>query len=417
MNASSLAILRFHLAVGARLALRVLLPAVAAAAGGMMLLGPDFLDSLARTLFGSSTAPPSILLVPVACLGIAGMAAPRVCRGIAGGWLRHLPASGVAHRRAATVAVAVAQTPVILALAPLSLAAAGSLGASLADWLGLALTALAAAALAVPVSRPWIVRPSALAAALLPLWSGWLTVPSLALLAVADRCAGPLGKLATVRPKAAGWQVLPLALRIAGRALRWRLAGAYGLALLPLAVTVAFLSHNDLPLAQQQLAVRLGGGVAVVLLLAQVGEALAVLRPAWPWVRSLPWSAGRRVLADAALLVGIAGPVVAAAGFLPGASLASFLAVAALLPLLALRAAGAIRRAPEASSGASGEILGEGLFAAGLVALLPWLALLALLAAPLALRLAADRERRQKVSRWLPLHHLAAGDPQSWSAS
>jgi hypothetical protein len=33
------------------------------------------------------------------------------------------------------------------------------------------------------------------------------------------------------------------------------------------------------------------------------------------------------------------------------------------------------------------------------------------------LRAAAERERRQKVSRWLELHHLAAGDPQSWSAS
>jgi len=39
-----------------------------------------------------------------------------------------------------------------------------------------------------------------------------------------------------------------------------------------------------------------------------------------------------------------------------------------------------------------------------------------LLAAPWAARAAAERERRQKVSRWLALHHLAAGDPQSWSA-
>ena len=36
---------------------------------------------------------------------------------------------------------------------------------------------------------------------------------------------------------------------------------------------------------------------------------------------------------------------------------------------------------------------------------------------PGPLRAAAERERRQKVSRWLELHHLAAGDPQSWSAS
>ena len=47
----------------------------------------------------------------------------------------------------------------------------------------------------------------------------------------------------------------------------------------------------------------------------------------------------------------------------------------------------------------------------------PIVGLLAVLLAPLALRAAAERERRQKVSRWLELHHLAAGDPQSWSAS
>ena len=45
------------------------------------------------------------------------------------------------------------------------------------------------------------------------------------------------------------------------------------------------------------------------------------------------------------------------------------------------------------------------------------MALLALAAAPFAERAAAERERRQKVSRWLELHALAVGDPQSWSGS
>lgn len=417
MDPSSLAILRFHLAAGTRLALRVLLPAVAAAVGGLMLLGPDFLDSLARTLFGSSVAPASILLVPAACLGIAGMAGPRICRGVAGGWLAHLPATGAAHRRAATVAVAVAQAPVVLALALLSAAAAPSLWASLADLAGLVLTALAAAALAVPTTRPWTVRPLALAAVLLPLWAGWTALAGAALLAVMDRFAGPLGKLAAVRPPASRWKAVPLPLRIAARALRWRLLGAYGLAALVLIVAYAFLVNNELAPVHRQLAVRLGGAVAAVLHLAQLAEAVAVLRPAWPWARSLPWSARHRVGTDAALLTGLAMPVLLGVAFLPGASVPSLLAVAALLPLAGFRAAGAVRRAPESSSGASGEILSEGLFAAGLVALVPWLSLLALAAAPLALRSAAERERRQKVSRWLPLHHLAAGDPQSWSAS
>ena len=92
------------------------------------------------------------------------------------------------------------------------------------------------------------------------------------------------------------------------------------------------------------------------------------------------------------------------------------LAVLAMVPLLAVRATGAMRRAPERRTGASGEVLGEGLLLAAAVALLPWVSLLALLGTPLAVRAAAERERRQKVSRWQEIHHLAAGDPQSWSA-
>ena len=88
-----------------------------------------------------------------------------------------------------------------------------------------------------------------------------------------------------------------------------------------------------------------------------------------------------------------------------------------ILPLLAVRAAGALRRAPERRTGAAGEIFGVGLLLASLVALLPWVSPLALAGVPFALRAAVERERRQKVSRWLELHHLAAGDPQSWSAS
>jgi hypothetical protein len=40
----------------------------------------------------------------------------------------------------------------------------------------------------------------------------------------------------------------------------------------------------------------------------------------------------------------------------------------------------------------------------------------ALVAAPLAWRAAAERDRRQKVSPWDELHHRAIGDPLSWSA-
>jgi hypothetical protein len=119
------------------------------------------------------------------------------------------------------------------------------------------------------------------------------------------------------------------------------------------------------------------------------------------------------VRADAVLLAGHALPLLIVTAKI---DLLAAVAVLAVTPWLAARAAGAVRRAPERRTGASGEILLEGFLLAAAVALLPWLSLLALAATPWALRVAAERERAQKVSRWLELHHLAVGDPQSWSA-
>ena len=90
-------------------------------------------------------------------------------------------------------------------------------------------------------------------------------------------------------------------------------------------------------------------------------------------------------------------------------------AVAAVTPLLALRAAAAMRRGGESRSAASGPVMIEGAFAAGFIALLPWLGIVALAAVPLAVRAAVLRERALKVTRWSALHHIAAGDTLSWT--
>jgi hypothetical protein len=413
--AGALPVLRFHLAVGARLAMRVLVPAVIAAFGGGMVLGVDFLGSLARSLFGAGSRGGSAVVIAAACLGAAEIAGPRICRGL-NGWLRHLPASGLAHRRAATLAVAVAQVPLLVLL--LVLAAFSSLAPALLvrRALQLAVTALAAALCVIPARRRWLAAPPALLAAVAAGAGGWgMLALGAALLAVGDLIAGDLA--ATGPPGAhlsrrslGGW----IEVRIAWRALGWSLLGAYLTALLPVLGAWAFVAHNDIAPQYVRMASRLGGGVAAVLLLASLSESLAVRRPAWPWSRSLPWTAARRVGADALFLSLHALPLIllAAAAIHPAA-----LEALPILPLLALRAAGALRRAPERRTGAAGEVLGEGLLLAALVALLPWTSLVALLGVPLARRAAAERERRQKVSRWLELHHLAAGDPQSWSAS
>jgi hypothetical protein len=60
-------------------------------------------------------------------------------------------------------------------------------------------------------------------------------------------------------------------------------------------------------------------------------------------------------------------------------------------------------------------VLVEGAFASGLVALVPWFAIAALAALPFALRLAIERERALKVTRWSAVHHIAAGDTLSWT--
>jgi hypothetical protein len=425
MERSVLALVRFHLRVGARLALVVLAPVVAFACGAAGFFQVDFLRHLAATVFGSGSAGgrggSSGVLLATLALGVAAMAAPRVCRGL-DGWVRHLPVSGGAHRRAATLAVAVAQLPLLAGLVTLAgLAVFASRGAAglLVAALGLAGTTLAAAVATVPARRSLLTRTLALpAAALLATGRGPLLALGLALLVAADAVAGPLGRSPAAAPHPGRGQRIGGArlfeARIAWRALGWKLPESYVAGLLPLGAAALFVANNELAPQHVRLAAILGGGLALVLFLAEAGETLATRRPAWPWSRSLPGSARERVARDTLFLAAHALPLLALAALLTPRAL---LPLAGALPFLAARAAGALRRAPERRTGAAGEILLEGALTAALLALLPWLALLLLALTPLALAAAAARERRQKVSRWLELHHLAVGDPQSWSGS
>lgn len=420
------AVLRFHFHVGARLALRALAPAVAAAVGGFMLLGDDFVNSFSRMLFGPGSAGGSGVLAALACLGFASAAAPRVCRGLHG-WLRHLPISGRVHRRAAALAIAVSQTPLLIGLAALSWVASQGGSAFLVDLLGLAVCAPAMALFAMPVERRALTLPLALAAATAAVSGGWpLLAAGAVLLVAADVSAGslpenpqPLAPSPPARGRGLGRGGMgptgmgSIEARIAWRALRWRLLTAYLLGLLPLGAAGLFVANNPLRPEHVRLAALLGGGWGVMLLFADLGEVLGARRPAWPWSRSLPWSASRRMLFDVGFLAAHTLPLLVLTAWIDGPAT---LAVVATVPLLAARAAGAIRRAPERRTGASGEILGEGFLLAAAVALLPWVSLLALAGTPWAVRAAAERERAQKVSRWLELHHLAVGDPQSWSS-
>jgi hypothetical protein len=418
-----LAVCRFHLRVGARLALAVLVTAFATAAGALMFVRPELVRDLAQALFGSRAGLPEALLVLGAAALTAAVAAPRVCAGL-GGWVRHLPVAGSTHRRAATAAIALAEAPLLAILALLVAVAWARQGAAAPHLVGLPVAAVAAAQLVLPSRRRAVVRPLALASGILAGLGNWPALAAaLPLAAAADLAAGQL------RPRQPRWAWRPLGalgrrpappLRIAGllpaligwRALGWRLARCCGVALTPWLATLLFLRNNQLSPLHAARAALLGGGAACALLLATLAQSLAMRRPAWPWARSLPWRASRRVLLDAVLLGLPCLPFLGLAALLAPAAGAP---LAASLPLLAVRAAGAMRRPAESRQGPAGEVLIEGLLAAGLVALLPWAAAALLAAAPWAVAAAAARERRQKVGLWMERQHLAAGDPNSWS--
>ncbi len=420
------AVLRFHLRVGARLALALLVTATAVVVGVLMFLQIDFVTNLAQVLFGARGNLGSALLVLGAAAAVAGVAAPRVCAGL-DGWLRHLPVTGAVHRRAATAAIALAEAPLLAILAALVLVARVRPGApAVAHLAGLPVVALAAAQLALP-RQPIAARLLALAAGTLAGAGSWPALAAaLPALAGADLAAGrPRSPRRAPRPRSATIEtlrtrlpdrILPayvvLPVRIGRRALGWRAARTFACALLPWLAAALFSRNNQLAPIQQVRAAMLGGGASCALLLAGLAGTLALRRPAWPWARSLPWGARRRVLADAALLGGCCLPLLVLGGVLAPAAVPP---LAAQLPWLAVRAAGTMRRPAGSRLGATGELLIEGLLLAGLVALLPWAAALLLAALPLAVRAAAARERRQKVGAWMERHHLAAGDPASWS--
>ncbi|HSS49261.1 MAG TPA: hypothetical protein VLX28_09960, partial [Thermoanaerobaculia bacterium] len=191
-SSGALPVLRFHLAVGARLAMRVLVPLVTAGFGTGMVLGTDFLGSLARSLFGAGSKGGSAVVIAALCLGAAELSGPRICRGL-NGWLRHLPASGLAHRRAATLAIAASQVPLLLLL--LVLAAFSTLVAAtlIRRALQLAVTALAAALCVTPARRRWLAAPLALSAAVVVGAGGWWMLALGTVLVVgADWTAGDL---------------------------------------------------------------------------------------------------------------------------------------------------------------------------------------------------------------------------------
>ena len=339
------ALLRFHRRSGATAALRLLVPwaALVVVALGLQQDPARTIDRLAASLAGLA----GWIAVASACLAIAWWGAPYVTAADRG-WLGHLPASSATRRAARVAAAVLMQAPILVAVVVLAAARVASGGAQPLLWLPAAALLAGLAALVSELRRPPARRPG------LPLER--LPVPFE--LRVFWRAAGPrLGEAA--------------------------LAGA-----IPIALASLFVHNNTLPAGLVRRGVTLGGGAAVASILATLAAVLVRRRPPWLWSRSLPIGSRRRVRADAVLLGAHALPACAVAALLDPVGGVVLLGA---LPLLALRASGAVRR-PHAGRATGSQVLAEGAAVAVVLALVPWLAIVSLGLAPVALRAAAAQD-------------------------
>jgi len=403
---------RFHLRVGARLALRRLAPAAAVFLALYVILRPEFFAALITGL-GQNGGLPLALASAVFVWLFAVSAAPRIFLG-SSGWLRHLPSSAAQRRRSALAGMWVSLVPVLLGLAfvyVMSHFRSGSLNP--AYLAGFPVLGWAAAQATLPVKNKTLVRALSFLAAVLAVLGGWPYLGlSLALLGAADLLAGPFIRSRRPPVRSAGARTRGLAFLILWRALRWRLGLWYCLSAIPFLLSFAYLTNSDVTTLQRQRALLFGTAAALVAFTALAAGGMAARRPVWPWLRSLPGSARSRILTDAAFLWLHAMPITIPLAFL---DLRVTVEVVLGLPALSLYAAAVIRRAADQKMSALGLVSMNGILGGMLLALFPPAALVFVGILPLLLRYGVSKDRCQNVSRWLEIHHLAAGDPYSWS--
>jgi hypothetical protein len=406
------ALILFHLKAGVRIAVQSFTPLFSGALIMIMIsMYPvELVRNLARSLFAADLTLAAALPFAAVALLLPSIAAARLVHGL-NGWMRHLPFSSIGNRTGLALALLAVQTPLAVSLALLACVAYDQ-NISVIAPLCRFLPALAAGAqVALPVRRAVVVAPlSAAAGGLILFGSWWQVTLAVGTLICLHVFAGPLREQRRSTPRRPTGSMLNL--RIVWRALGWRILGSYAAGLIVIFMLWLFVSNNPMPAALQSAAVRFGAGMAIVIFQSSFAHPLAVRRPVWPWARSLPWSSTHRTASDALLLLLHSLPLPAIAAMVDGRAAA---AAVATVPFLSLRSATHIRRIPEKRNGATVLLL-EGFTLCALSAICWWLWIPALAAIPLAARSAAATESRQKVTRWLELHHTAAGDPLSWSA-
>ena len=348
-------------------------------------------------------------------LGLARDAVPRLTLGL-GGWTRSLPVTGVQHRRGVAYALPIVQLPLaaavvvaaILTITPYRLPLSG------AKLLGAPIALVAAGAAVVP-SRRWILGPPCfIASALLAALGRWTPLAAAIVLFVAAELAAgalrfPARRSAVAAPAMPG--TLPM-FRFTWRAVGWRLLAPLPMSALALAAAWFYTRNNELVGPEIGFVARLWSVIALALYVGAVGDIVVTRRPAWPWMRSLPWSSTARAVDDA-VAIGLPCVIIALATGIVDAR--TVIVSLAMLPPIAtlgvLLSHGARRRLTRVS----GALILIGIALGTAVAFYPLLSVAMLATTPLLIRAAARRDRRQIVTGWQELHHDATGDSLAWS--
>jgi len=394
-------------------ALRSLAPVLAAAFGLYYLLKPELFLMLAKRFFGEAAPISRGAVTAIALAAAAGMSRKAVCYGL-GGWIRHLPVTGSAHRRAAVVAIALAETPItVLLLISMFFGLQDAPQSAIAGAIGLVIASIASAVVVGPSQIAGFRIALAGAAAVLA-GSGriLLCIPAMILLVAADRLSGSL-HIARSGHGRRRWTI-PIGFPAL---ISWRALGISGwTGFLPagaiIGFTALFLNNNEMSPDLRAAALRTGGMLSVAVFLAVTAGLLVAGRAPWPWSRSWPRSSRHRIAADAFFLgipaALLLGPLVWIGG--PAAIGAAF-----YLPAGAVRAAGAVNSPRETRARILGTLLLEGSLAAAAGGLWNEAGVILLVVTPFLWIAAARREQTLKVTGWDELHHSAIGDSGSWS--
>ena len=259
----------------------------------------------------------------------------------------------------------------------------------------------ACAAVAVPLATSASLPGLAAATALLTLayfqsgrWS-----PRTVRVPVAPSSLRPLG-----RRLPTGQLVLSL------RALGLWTALAHLPAVLFAAPTGLALHNNEFTPDQSELVLRLGTSLAIAATVLGTATLLNARRPLWAWSRSLPWSARRRVAADAVLLLLVASPLLIPAFYL---RVSSGLSLFGLLVFLATRLPGRMRNSLRGLTKLGAWTYIEALLAALLTALQPVIGLALAIASPLFLEASARREQSLRAGLYLERRFDVAREAKS----